>query len=294
MTQIQVDCFLAAAQNRSFKAAADSLYMTAASFSRHIIALEDELGFPLFVREWKNSRLTPAGEIMAAGLTELTEEYHSILSHAASVALGHQGRLVIGLLEGQLVDETLRIAARKFETVYPGISVELRRYSFAALRDALRNGESDVAITLAFDVQEDPQLDSMWLFQLRNEMVISSEKPLAARQHLTLADFANETFIEFEKSESKVVSCLMTESCEQAGFTPKLLVVKDLEEQMQAIELGLGVSAFNENHQMCHHPGLCHIPLPELPPVDFRIAWKRANSNPAVRRLLDLLQEQFC
>ena len=31
MTQIQVDCFLAAAQNRSFKAAADSLYMTAAS-----------------------------------------------------------------------------------------------------------------------------------------------------------------------------------------------------------------------------------------------------------------------
>ena len=85
----------------------------------------------------------------------------------------------------------------------------------------------------------------------------------------------------------------MTESCEQAGFTPKLLVVKDLEEQMQAIELGLGVSAFNENHQMCHHPGLCHIPLPELPPVDFRIAWKRANSNPAVCRLLDLLHEQF-
>ena len=46
MTQIQVDCFLAAAQNRSFKAAADSLYMTAASFSRHIIPWRMNWVFP--------------------------------------------------------------------------------------------------------------------------------------------------------------------------------------------------------------------------------------------------------
>ena len=37
MTQIQVDCFLAAAQNRSFKAAADSLYMTAARDRKSVV-----------------------------------------------------------------------------------------------------------------------------------------------------------------------------------------------------------------------------------------------------------------
>ena len=64
MNQLQISCFLAAAQADSFAQAADSLYLSAPTFGRHISSLEKELGFPLFLRGWKNCNLTPAGEIM--------------------------------------------------------------------------------------------------------------------------------------------------------------------------------------------------------------------------------------
>ena len=62
MTLQQLEYFLAAAEHRSFSAAADSLLMAQPSLSEQIRRLEAELGAPLFVRARRGLELTEAGQ----------------------------------------------------------------------------------------------------------------------------------------------------------------------------------------------------------------------------------------
>src|SRR3954464_4273391 len=63
MTLQQLQYFLAAAEHRSFSAAAQALHMAQPSMSEQIRRLEAELGAPLFVRAHR-LELTGAGRLL--------------------------------------------------------------------------------------------------------------------------------------------------------------------------------------------------------------------------------------
>ena len=93
----QIRCFLAAADCLSFTRAADRLYLSQPVLSRQIAAMEEELGIQLFIREKKAVRLTPAGEIFAAGMKRLSDDYQSLLEKASAVHNGFEGSLNVGM-----------------------------------------------------------------------------------------------------------------------------------------------------------------------------------------------------
>ena len=63
MTLQQLTYFLAAANHRSFSAAADSLLLSQPSLSEQIRRLEAELGVALFTRAGRGVELTEAGRL---------------------------------------------------------------------------------------------------------------------------------------------------------------------------------------------------------------------------------------
>ena len=54
--------FVAVAQNKSMREAAETLHLTSSALNRHILDLEYELGAPLFERHARGVRLSAAGE----------------------------------------------------------------------------------------------------------------------------------------------------------------------------------------------------------------------------------------
>lgn len=288
MTSVQIKCFLEAAHSGSFTEAAEKLYMTQPTFGRQISSLEKELGFSLFVRGWKSYQLTAQGELLRDGLTDLTKRFDTLLEQAQKISAGEVGRLRIGMLEGQLMDQQLYGLIQAFRNRYPGIEVTNQRYSFHDLLEAVRSGVADTAVTLQLDVMNRPEFHWQHLYALHNEIVFPKTLPQAQRANLTLRDFAEETFVEVQTEESDVISELMRSSCREAGFTPEFLRVPDLRAQMTAVEFGSGIAAFNEYHQACNHPGLAHRQLPELPDVDFCFAWSRDCGNPALKLFLSM------
>lgn len=293
MNHTQVACFLAAAKAESFAVAADSVYMTPPTFSRQIASLEQELGFSLFQRGWKNNQLTPAGQIMFEGLSAISTEYNLLLSRALNVASNVVGTLVLGLLEGQLVDPDLRSVLQSFRSRFPGVTVELRRYSFHDMLKALKSTEIDAGITLSVELMNHPDMNAIPLYSVGNDMVFATDTFSDSVYAASLRDFADQTFIEIEQSDSPIISGLMLDSCKRAGFIPHICKVKNLKEQITAIELGQGVAAFNQFHQTCNHPGLTHISLPELPAVEFSFAWMKASGNQALPFLVSEMQRYF-
>lgn len=288
MTSVQIKCFLEAARSESFTEAAEKLYMTQPTFGRQISSLEKELGFSLFVRGWKSYRLTDQGVLLQDGLTRLSAELADLLQQAQKLTAGGGGVLRIGMLEGQLMDEQLFDWIQRFRMQYPGVEVSSLRYSFHDLLEAVRENKVDLAITLQLDVEHRTEFQWRHLYALHNEIVFPKQSKLAQKDQLTLQDFAEQTFVEVEIGESDVISELMGKSCLAAGFTPRILRVPDLKAQMAAVEFGSGVAAFNQYHQACNHPELSHCPLPELPDVEFCLAWNRDTGNPAVKLFLNL------
>lgn len=293
MNHTQIACFLAGAQSESFAVAADSMYMSPPTFGRQIASLEQELGFALFERGWKNNQLTPAGAIMAEGFQKLSMEYNLLLSRAINVSQNVSGTLVIGMLEGQLIDPGLQSVLHEFQTQFPGVSLTLQRYSFHGMLDALENGELDAGITLSVELLGRGEYNTMALFSAENELVLSTENPLSGRSGLTLSDFAGETFIEIEQMDSPIIAGLMLDSCKRAGFVPNIQTVPDLRAQIMAVELGQGIAAFNKYHQTYHHPSLSHIPVPELPAVEFSLVWKKSAANPVLPCIVTMFQTHF-
>ena len=78
ITQQKVNSFLLLAEELNFSRAAQKLYISQQALSAQISALENDLGFPLFVRTTKSVRLTEAGERTADFFRRSAAELQSL------------------------------------------------------------------------------------------------------------------------------------------------------------------------------------------------------------------------
>ncbi len=287
MNSTQIQCFLTVAECGSFSRAAQKLYMSQPTLGRQIAALEQELGFLLFLRDSHTTVLTEEGQMMREGLSDLSAQYDTLLQQVRNLHRSG-GSLSLGLLRGQMLDGRTGVIVRAFRTRFPDAGLTVAHYNYRGMADALLQGDLDLGVTLSPDAAARPGLTMQELGCLENHLVISRSHPLAEKEHLSLRDFSADTFIEISPEDSPTVSALMTHSCMAAGFTPNIRYVPDLTTQIFWLESGFGIAAFNMYHEAWHHPGLVHIPLPELPPVPFCLAWCSGNSNPALKHFLEL------
>lgn len=156
------------------------------------------------------------------------------------------------------------------------------------MESSLLDGSLDIGITLTIEAEQADDLNFKQFCTLPNYIVMPKDHPLASKKELTLSDFSQEKFVEVASEECRMVS-LMHDCCIAAGFEPQLIYCPDFNAQLFALETGLGVIAFNQNHVACNNPALVSRAIPGLPPVEFCAAWHRANPNPAVKLFIDRL-----
>jgi DNA-binding transcriptional LysR family regulator len=82
MTTSEILSFLVAAKTLNFTKAAEQTHVTQPVLSRRIAAMEQGLGLLLFTRHRKSVSLTPAGVIMAEGLSRLANDYNLLIERA--------------------------------------------------------------------------------------------------------------------------------------------------------------------------------------------------------------------
>lgn len=74
----QLRIFLAVAEHGGFTKAAESMYISHSTTSRHVAMLEESLGVRLFTREHRKVKLTPAGEILCREGVKLFKKIEAI------------------------------------------------------------------------------------------------------------------------------------------------------------------------------------------------------------------------
>jgi DNA-binding transcriptional LysR family regulator len=138
MTLQQLQYFLAAAEHKSFSAAAQALHMAQPSLSEQIRRLEAELGAPLFVRA-RRLELTEAGRLLHPQAERTLAAAQDALDSVREVRELESGTATFGTF-GNAPYYLLSDLVQDFRTRYPNVRVRLLGQNSSEVADAVRDG----------------------------------------------------------------------------------------------------------------------------------------------------------
>jgi DNA-binding transcriptional LysR family regulator len=288
----QIRCFITLARCLNFTEAAKQLYITQPSLSRQISAIEEELGMKLFIRNKKNTALTPAGEFLLQGFIKLQEDYEKLITEAGAIDRSYSHSLKIGLLDCHAADINLVRIIRRLTEENPTIFVEMRSFGFKAIIDELLSGGIDIAVTTEFEVADNPHLRYKPLAILENFLVVPADAPGAKKKNPSLSDFKHFTFGGLVPEESANFSKLIVQSCREAGFEPRMREFQNYRDFSIAVDTCQVIAGLSSQHHLYNSRHLKFIKVPEIPDILQVVAWNPARDNPAVPTFLELLPDE--
>src|SRR3954447_11776614 len=92
--------FVAIAEHLHFTRAAEALHVSQPTLSKQVRALEGQLRVPLFERDRRAVRLTPAGAALLPHARAVLEAWSRAEQELAEAAAAHRATLVVGISTG--------------------------------------------------------------------------------------------------------------------------------------------------------------------------------------------------
>lgn len=255
----KIKTFVVAANSSSYYDAADKLYTTAATVSKHIHALELEWDMPLFERLPKGVRLTEFGRAALPRAMRIMSEYEEILKIPAG-PLGSSLRIYS--IPNQ-TDFNIGDFLFSFSEKHPDITISLKDCHGGYIIQALEEGECELAFGgLPFLNPQRVEISS--ISKSATGILVSALHPLAQRKKLSIRDVAGEKFV-LLAPETGVYQYEL-DFCRRHGVTPDVLATRTREASLvDLVEAGRGVALFHEvSVRLFPGRAVVYIPLEEM------------------------------
>lgn len=140
----QYKIFCTAATCGSFSDAAKELFITQSAVSQQIRALEEELGFLLFVRGKKGAKLTANGNLLFNYVRRAMDEINNAENLFERMKSLDEGSLRIG--SGDTITRHFLLSKlERFHNMYPGVKIEIVNRVTDETLSRLNSGNVDIA-----------------------------------------------------------------------------------------------------------------------------------------------------
>lgn len=210
--------FVTVAQSEDMSLAAQRLGISASALSKHIKAIELEIGESLFIRS-RRIVLSQYGRILlpyAQELCALQEEYNTEFGCGKPFS----GKLVLGLSPIQ-IRERVGLAIEEFMLANPTVYVDLLEAGNSELAALLKAGRCDAAfIRSQPTLTRDPALLYLPFQTDRMVVFLPKEHPLAEKKSVSFSALKDEHII--LRSEKAAISKVVTEEFEKLGVAPDI------------------------------------------------------------------------
>lgn len=140
-----IELFLAVIDNGSFSAAARALHRVPSAVSMAIANLEAELGYPLFERETRQVRPTPAALALVPHARVIAEQLAQLAAHATELSEGLETRLAIGI-SADIDNARLMPAISAVSARHPLLAIEITTAPQDDIVARLQSGRVDLCI----------------------------------------------------------------------------------------------------------------------------------------------------
>lgn len=171
----------------SIRSAAESLAITSTALNRRLLALEEELGAPIFERTARGVRLSPAGELLVQHIRSQTADMERVRSQIADLTGERRGHVKIACSQA-LLPYFMPAQINAYRAVHPMVTFEVNlRDRFRAER-ALVDHEADIALVFEPVRLSDVQVISRVPQPVH--AVMGRDHPLASKAKLRFSDLA--------------------------------------------------------------------------------------------------------
>ena len=289
----QLKYFLAVAEEKSLRRAAERLHISQPPLSQQIMKLESELGVKLFARTTRTFELTVAGKALMGEASELLAKMRMTIDTIRQIDRGEVGRLRVGIV-GSAMWGPIPSLLEEFQTKFPRVTWTIHELGPTLQYEALRAKQVDVGFW------REPKLDEDDLKQdnLRQELcfredvcvAINEHHPLAKQESIEMMDIADEPMLTLALDKSSFPRYLI-QCCVKAGFEPTIFQEASEPQTLLAmVGAGLGVALLPETTSRIGWPGVVFLPIRTNPPsANLYITYTTLDDAPVVRAFLNIL-----
>lgn len=220
-------------------AAADRLHTSQPGVSKQLKQLEDELGFPIFLRQGRTlTRVTPAGKRVIERALRILQEVRSIKRLADEQKGDGRGSLSIGTTHTQ-ARYVLPPVIRIFRQRYPEVELHLHQGTSEQIADMAARDRIDFAINTG-SRELFTNLVLLPCYRWHRRIVVPQGHPLANESKVTIETLGKYPIVTYVFGFSGPSS--LQQIFARAGVTPHVaLTARDADVIKTYVRLGLGV-----------------------------------------------------
>ena len=242
----------------SIRKAAKTLAITSTALNRRILAMEEELGVPIFERLARGVRLTTAGEILIHHFREQLTDMERVKSQIADLTGERRGHISIACSQA-LLSFFLPEQIALYRKEHPAVTFSVLLRDRAAAEQALTDFSADLLLVFEpirlFEFQT--------LLNIRQPLyaVMAKDHPLAARESLRLRECLQ--FPLALPTEEFGVRQLLEAAIRRASLSLDPVVVSDsfeflrshtIAEDIIAFQIPIGLPRNDDNSKIVSRP----------------------------------------
>ncbi|MFG1819529.1 LysR substrate-binding domain-containing protein [Kribbella sp. NPDC049174] len=275
--------FVATAEELTVTAAAARLFVSQPALSKQLRALERRLGFDLFVRLPRGLALTSQGTTLLPVARSILEAWDR--GYVEARALTHPRQLVVGM-QTAVGRDLQRPAVQRFRDRAPDWTVSLRLVGWDDPTAGLADATSDVAFVWLPIPADD--IATRVLVRENRWIALPAEHPLSDRPEIPYAELLDEPFVALPTAAGPLRDFWLALDA-RSGRPPTIAAeATAADEVLELVSAGVGIALIAEgNARLYKRPGLTFRPVPDLPPAELAIAWRRTDPREIVHLFVD-------
>lgn len=193
----ELQAFIAVAEKSSFKAAAESLFISQPALSRRIEKLEGDLRSRLLERTTRRVSLTDAGRQFLSHAKAVIDELELAYQGIEARASARMGQVTIACVPS-VANHLLPSVLRHFAQDFPSVRVKVIDESAQIVLDSVMRGEADFGIN--FLGSQEADLEFMPIRAEQYVVVVRNNHHLARHKTVTWESLAKERLVSVSRS----------------------------------------------------------------------------------------------
>jgi len=173
------------ARSGSIRRAAGKLSITSTALNRRILAMEDELGVPIFERLPRGVRLSTAGELLIQHIRSQIADMERVKSQIADLSGARRGH--VSIVCGQaLLPYFISEQIALYRKEHPAVTFSVRVCDRKAAVEQLTSFDADLSVV--FEPFRTAEFQPLGRVEQSIKALMSASHPLAAKQKLGWSD----------------------------------------------------------------------------------------------------------